>query len=130
MYKNNKNHIYLFIIVVIFFLIFYCYAFRSDHKLYINKNPFWEKIFKSQGISENDFKYISHDDDCWYYKDSSTCVGYGYPKDECKECKYYEHMCAGSDKKSYGTYEQQAKMIKDFIDNGLSKDCPLIYFLE
>lgn len=96
-----------------------------EHKIPIENDENWKKVFLDQGLNSNVIKDISHDDSMWYYKRSSTCVLYGdmnYPE----ECKKYEGVCAGGD--NFGSSKNQAFEVKKAIENGGEHPkCPLIY---
>lgn len=111
---------------MLFFLV--VYGFYYDHKEYINdpSNPNmqeWMDSFHSVGAPDPIIDDITHDDDTWYYRGSSTCVGYGDWSDECPRHEVY----CGGDKKM-GDSKAQAKAVLEALKNGgKHPECPLMY---
>jgi hypothetical protein len=115
-------HTYLVCLVILLLLIFIFYLY-TKHKKYIRWNNQWNKIFHKVGLSANQIKQLSHDDNVWYYQGVSTCVGYG---DWENKCDTSLSVCSGGD--TYGKPLQQAISIKKSIDKGGEHDlCPLLY---
>lgn len=113
-------HLLLYGSVLIIGMLFVLYVFSYDHKQGIDDNQVWVEAFKNVGI---DPKNMTHDDSTWYYKQRSTCVGYG---DWEEVCPKYENYCAAN--KVFGTPLQQARAIKEaLINGGTHKECPIIY---
>jgi hypothetical protein len=116
-------HFYLFIAGVVVIILFFGYAFWYDHKKQFEDHNI-DKIFKRYGLSEEQISNISHDDDMWYYKRKSTCVGYSSIPDEL--CPKFQEVCVGG--KTFGNLEDQIReVVKAIKIGGLHEDCPLIY---
>lgn len=121
---NIIAHQYFFIAGLVLFVLFLIYVYGYDHQTTIKNNTIWKDVFVAVGIPEKNIDDISHDDDMWYYKGSSTCVAYG--GDFSKKCPKYESYCPGGD--TYGDAFLQALEVKKAIDNGGEHPlCPLIY---
>lgn len=121
--SSQKAHLYLCIAAFLLLLVFMCYVYICEHRRYISKNELWSKTFLESGLNKETINHLSHDDDTWYYKDKSTCVGYG---NEEEPCKRHESVCTGG--KYYGTAKEQAHAIVLALNNGGEHAlCPLIY---
>ncbi|MDB4769421.1 hypothetical protein OAG24_00500 [bacterium] len=122
-----NSHNYIFYGAVIFFALLLIYIFMDHQVQIVDENII--KIFKKAGLTADQIKNISHDDSMWYYRGYSTCVLFKDYKNPIVswECPEYEGYCSGL-KGSYGSLEQQARAIKDSINNGGEHPhCPLIY---
>ncbi len=120
----SKKYLYLFLAVFIILIIFLIYVFIYDHKSDVI--GFWKDAFKKIGLSDKQINDVSHDDDVWYYKNTSTCVGYS--EDFNKVCPKHEVVC--DENLTYGGGVSQAMRVKDSIflgNEGEHKLCPLIY---
>lgn len=127
---------YLFIATVILLICILIYVYFGHHKTQISSSKYYINKIKNNDVLkklEGYIKDISHDNDVWYYKGMSTCVGYSNDTDEtsASACPYYEVYCAGKNgiHGTYGTHIQQLLAVYDAIQNndGVHKDCPLIY---
>lgn len=113
-------HFCLWIATIIFIILFTGYIYWYDHKEFIDETH-WKRRFEKEGLKN--IYDVRHDNDSWFYKGKSTCVGYS---EENMVCPEYETHCAGGE--TYGTYDQQVKSVLDSIKNGGTHiDCPLIY---
>lgn len=140
--KSKNAFLYLTIAAIIILVIFLIYIFQVNHKYNIDDNAMWSNLFKNAGFNSTEILNITHDDDTWYYKGLSTCVGYGNSqgsltshgshlgashgslKTRCTKSDYY---CGGGD--IVGTPKQQVQAVKDAILNGGEHIlCPRIYY--
>ena len=121
-------HFYLIVAGAIMLFCLVVYGFCYDHKDHINddSNPNsqeWIDSFHSAGAPDPIVDDITHDDDTWYYQNSSTCVGYGDWDDVCPRHEVY---CGGN--KKMGDSKIQAKAVVEALKNGgKHPKCPLLY---
>lgn len=120
MESSSKAHLYLWMGAFLLFIIFCVYVFVAERRENIQLSPSWTKIFKEVGISDDDMKHIEHDDTHWYYKGSSTCVGFGQ---EGEVCPRSEAVC--SDQKYGNMYEQALLVAEAIFEGGISPKCPI-----
>lgn len=118
----STPHKYLFIAGLVLFILYIGYIFWYDHKMDIEN---FESLFKKEGLTDKEINEIKHDDDVWYYKNRSTCIGYSSNSNE--PCPKFQWVCIGG--KTFGTIENQIKEVSKLIKNNKSQhpDCPLIY---
>ena len=111
----------LLLICVVGILIVLCTFFFQSQVDNISENDGWISLFSvKEDINLAD---ISHDEEMWYYKGKSTCVGFGEIDQNCKRNECY---CSG--KGTYGSPKKQVKMVIKAIENdGLHPMCPLLY---
>ena len=137
-----RKHIYLFVCVLILFAGFCIYTFIHDHKRSIEYNSNIYQLFKNHNLTNEQISYISHDDDIWYYKGESLCVGFGVNKNS--KCNHMISVCLGefsnttknATKNTYYTtdsIEKQCQIISDIIKddinitNFIDNKCPIVY---
>lgn len=125
--NSLKSHFYLYIAGIVLFILFLGYVFWYDHKTNIDEGDDFVKIFKKEGLSDDQISQIRHDDDVWYYKGKSTCIGYS--SDSKEHCPYFQSVCTGKDSRTFGTIDEQIKEVAKIIKKGDDQhpDCPLIY---
>ena len=117
-------HCYLFIAGLILIILYMGYVFWYDHKKDMTEGDF-DVLFSKEGLSQEQIENIKHDDDVWYYKDMSTCIGYS--SDPREACPKFQNVCMGG--KTFGLLETQIKEVSNLIKSGLIQHpaCPLIY---
>ena len=112
-------HKYLVIIAFIMLILTYIYIYVKLKRVKLNEQE--KNILESYGVFNTDD--VTHDDDMWYYKDVSTCVGYGKEKDKCLP---HERVCG--DENTYGNIRKQLlEVYKSILNKGKHEACPLIY---
>lgn len=127
--SSTQAHLYLALAALLLLSLFIVFIYAVKKRSNIDTDDAWIRTFREAGISDSDISLITHDDNVWYYKDQSTCIGYG---DTEEDCPAYENYCAGGTSNgvryTYGTLKQQAQAIKQSIDaGGQHGECPLIY---
>ncbi|HMP28060.1 MAG TPA: hypothetical protein PKD85_00585 [Saprospiraceae bacterium] len=117
-------HFYLFIAGAIVLLLYLGYVFWYDHKNEVTDKDLHE-LFKKYGLTDTQIADIKHDDDVWYYKNKSTCIGYS--SDPREACPKFQWVCLGD--RTFGNLKEQIYAISQLIKNGMDShpDCPLIY---
>jgi hypothetical protein len=117
-------HCYLFIASSIVLLLYLGYVFWYDHKYTVNSDDF-EDLFKKYGLVNEQISNIKHDDDVWYYKNKSTCIGYS--SDSREACPKFQWVCIGGG--TFGTLKDQIYEVAKLIKSGTTThpECPLIY---
>lgn len=118
-----KPHFYLYIAAFVVMILYMGYAFWYEHKSRMMGDL--ESLFKKEGLTDAQIDNIKHDDDVWYYKDKSTCIGYS--SDERDPCPKFQSVCLGDT--TYGSIDQQVQEVSNLIKKGLNAHplCPLIY---
>jgi len=125
-----KVHFYVIIAAAIMLFFVVVYGFVYDHKEHITMSTHpnsaeWLESFRKIGVHALVAEDISHDDDMWYFKGASLCVGYG---DWTDRCKRHEAYCGGDSGKFVGTMDQQTRAIAEALKNGgVHPKCPLLY---
>jgi len=82
-------------------------------KVVCTLSEYWCAQLRRAGIVRNDQGRLSAKSGVWYFKDTSTGVGYGSYKKGCDSRKLF---CSGG--KTFGTGLQQARALKEAIANG------------
>jgi len=127
--STTHSHLYLALSALLLLSLFIAFIYLIKKRSNIDADDVWIHTFRDAGIADSDIGQITHDDHVWYYKDRSTCIGYG---DVEEECPAYENYCAGGTSNgtlyTYGSLKQQALAIKQAIlAGGQHEECPLIY---
>lgn len=107
------NHIYIFLLGCLFFLLFICYFYDHHPVKKLDKETI--SALKNMGLQEKQIDLLTKDEEIWYYNSLPTCIGY-------KDCKKSENYCPGT------SIESQSRAIFEAIQNGGEhKLCPLVY---
>jgi len=120
-----ESHKFLYTGAILLFMLYVWYAFVYERKINICDQPSrWRANLLGANVRKRNVCDISHDDDMWYYKGKSTCVGYGKPREKCN---WRERVCAGGH--TMGSYMSQAREVAKAITSkgGMHRECPLVY---
>lgn len=115
-----EPHFYLWLAAILFIILFLGYVYWFDHKEFID-DTHWKSLFEKVGLGKEIYN-IKHDNDSWYYKGKSLCVGYN---EENMVCPNYETYCSGGE--TYGSAKEQVDAVLMAIKNKTHPDCPIIY---